>query len=142
MILTILLALIGAALGAFLRPRAVAVAFAGGLAAGLRPALLFLAHLTGQGDDAPGWAGDLQRLLESPFASYLVLIAAGLGASLFAALLCLLFEEKPARPFWMPQDGDVRRRDRTGRFVRAADMIEERAIHNHAEARVRAAFER
>ncbi|MBS0408452.1 MAG: hypothetical protein JSR86_00945 [Proteobacteria bacterium] len=140
MYLVVILALFGAALGAFLRPRPLAVAFAGGLSASLRPALLFVAHLTGQGDDAPTWAGAVERLMESPFASYLVLIAAGVGACLFAALLCLMFEEKPSRPFWMPQEGDVRRRDRTGRFVRATDMIEERAIHNHAEARVRAAF--
>ena len=141
MVLTITLALIGAALGAFLRPRPLAVAFAGGLSAAARPALLFLAHLTGQGDDAPTWAGDLLRLLESPLTSYLVLISAGVGACLFSVVLCALFEDKPGKQFWLPQEGDVRRRDRKGRFVRAADMIEERSIHNHAEARVRAAFE-
>jgi hypothetical protein len=142
MILTILLALAGAALGAFLRPRLLAVVLAVGLSAGLRGGMDFVAHLSSQRDDAVGWGADLLRFLESPFTTYLVVISACGGAALFAALLCLLLEEKPVRPFWMPQEGDARRRDRTGRYVRAADMIEERAIHNRAEARVRAIFER
>ena len=142
MILMILLALAAAALGALLRPRMLAVLLAVGLAAGARPALLFLARLAGSGDDAAGWAGDIQRLMESPFTSYLALICVGAGAALFAALLRLLFEGRSARALWLPQEGDLRRRRRDGRFVRAPDMIEERPIHDRAEARIKAAFER
>ncbi len=142
MVLMILLALAGAALGVFLRPRVLAVAFALGLAAASPPSLLFVARLAGGGDNAAGWAGDIQRMMVPPFASYVVLISAGAGGALFAALLCLLLEEKPTKPFWLPQQGDARRRHRDGRFVRAPDMIEERSIHDRAEARIKAAFER
>lgn len=142
MILTAMIALLGAALGAFLRPRALAVALAVGLSAGVRAAALLVARLSGAQDDAATWGGAVLRYFESAFTGYLVLIIAGTGAALFAGLLCLLVEEKPAEPFWLPREGDVRRRGRDGRYIRAAGLIEERAIHNRAEANVRAAYER
>lgn len=142
MILTVVIALLCAALGAFLRPRALAVVLAVGLSSGVRAAALFVADLAGARDDAATWGGDMLRFFESPFTSYLVLTIAGAGAALFAGLLCLLLEEKPVEPFWLPKEGDLRRRGRDGRYIRAAEMIEERAIHNRAEARVRAAHDR
>ena len=142
MILTIVLALIGASLGAFLRPRLLAVVFAAALSAASRTGPLFVAHLAGGRDDSPNWAGDVIRFMESPLTGYLYIVAAGAGAAIFAALLCLLLEETPSRAFWMPQEGDARLRGRNGKFIRAADMIQERAIHNRAEARIRANFER
>ncbi|MGA0603389.1 hypothetical protein ACO2Q3_21960 [Caulobacter sp. KR2-114] len=142
MILTVCIALFGAALGAFLRPRVLAVMLAAGVSAGVRAGPQFIGQLAGGREDADSWAGAMLRYFESPFTSYLVLIIAGAGAALFAALLCLFLEEKPAEPFWLPKEGDVRRRGRDGRYVRATGMIEERSIHNRAEARVRAAFER
>ena len=142
MILMILLGLTGAALGSLLRPRTLAVLLALGLAAGSRPGLLFVARLAGAGDAAGGWAGDIQRMLESPFASYGALICVGAGAALFTALLGLLFEGRSSRAFWLPREGDVRSRRRDGRFVRAPDMIDERSIHDRAEARIKAVFER
>lgn len=142
MILTIFLALIGAALGAFLRPRVLAAAFAVALSAGSRGGALFMAHMAGGNDESVSWAGDVIRFMESPFTSYLVVVSACGGAAVFAGLLCLLLEDTPSRPFWMPAEGDVRLRDRNGRYIRAADMIEERAIHNRAEAAIRRNFER
>jgi len=142
MILTMVIALAGAALGAFLRPRALAVVLAAGLSSGSRAAAEFVAHLSGARDDSDTWAGALQRYFESPATSYLVLVIAGAGAALFAGLLCFLLEEKPIEPFWMPKEGDERRRGRDGRYVRAAGMVEDRAIHNRAEARLRAAHDR
>jgi len=142
MVLTIFLALIGAALGAFLRPRVLAVAFAAALSAGGRGGALFITNMAGANDESVSLAGDVIRFLESPFTSYLVLISACAGAATFAGLLCLLLEDTPSRPFWMPVEGDVRLRDRNGRYIRAADMIEERAIHNRAEAAIRRNFER
>ncbi len=142
MILMICLALGGAALGAFLRPRLLAVAFAAGLAAASRAGPLFLAALSGGKDDSPNWGGDVVRFMESPLTGYLIVVSACAGAALFAALLTLFLEEAPSRPFWMPPEGDARLRDRTGRFIRAAEMIEERSIHNRAEANIRAHFDR
>lgn len=142
MILTVTIALLGAALGAFLRPRVLAVVLAIGLSAGARGAAVFVASLAGGRDDAATWAGAVLRYFESAFTSYFVLTIAGTGAALFAGLLCLLLEEKPVQPFWLPKEGDERRRGRDGRYIRAAELIEERAIHNRAEAHVRAAFDR
>lgn len=142
MILTVVLALIGAALGAFLRPRALAVAFAAALSAGSRAGSLFVVRLARGTDDSPNWAGDVFRYMESPLTAYPVIVSVCTGAALFAALLCLFLDEAPSRPFWIPDEGDARRRDRTGKFVRAAGMVEDRAIHTSAEARIRASFER
>jgi hypothetical protein len=142
MILTVSIALLGAALGAFLRPRVLAVVLAVMLSSGARAGAVFIANLSGARDDAATWGGDVLRYFESPFTSYLVLIIAGTGAALFAGLLCMLLEEKPVEPFWLPKEGDARRRGRDGRYIRAAGLIEERAIHNRAEARVRAAHDR
>ncbi|HEX7758341.1 MAG TPA: hypothetical protein VF459_02480 [Caulobacteraceae bacterium] len=142
MILTIVLALIGAALGAFLRPRPLAVAFAAALSAGSRAGSLFVARLFQEGDGSANWGGDVLNYMDSPFTSYLVIISACAGAALFTALLRPFLREGRSRPLWMPQEGDVRRRDRTGKFIRAAGMVEERAIHSSAEARIRANLER
>lgn len=142
MILTMTIALLGAALGAFLRPRVFAVVLAIGLSSGVRAGALFAANLAGGRDDADTWASAVLRYFESTLTSYPVLIIAGTGAALFAGLLCMLLEEKPVEPFWLPREGDERRRGRDGRYIRAAGLIEERAIHNRAEAHVRAAFDR
>lgn len=142
MVLTMTIALLCAALGAFLRPRALAVVLAIALSAGTRAAAVFAGNMSGARDDADTWGGALLRYFESPLTSYLVLVIAGAGAALFAGLLCFLLEEKPVEPFWLPKEGDERRRGRDGRYVRAAGLIEERSIHNRAEARVRAAHDR
>jgi len=141
MILLVVIAVLGAGLGAYLRPRPVAVVLSLGAAAGARGALDFVVALAGRKYDPPPWLEFLQAISISPSASYLsVLLAAG-GGSLFAAVMCMFFDETPYRPFWLPPEGGVRARDGTGRYKRVADMIEERAIHAAAEARMHAAFD-
>jgi len=135
----VVMAVVGAALGAFMRPRVFAVALAIGLAGGLRGLLLYIARLAPIGDNGPpAWSQTLSHAFAGPLASYMMVMVAGGGGALFAALMCLLLDEKPVRPFWMPPEGDMRLRDRTGRYVRAAELIAERPIHAEAERRIQA----
>jgi hypothetical protein len=139
MAILIAFALIAAALGAYMRPRLLAVAVALGLAAGLRALLAFVAGLPPKTDDPAPWLVAAQGLLAQPAAGYLPLMAAAGGGAAFAALACLFIEDSPQRAFWLPQQGDVRTRDATGRYKRLASMVEERPIQSEAERRLREA---
>jgi len=141
MILLVSMAILGAALGAYLRPRPLAVVLALGAAGGIRGGLDLIVRLAGHKYDPPEWLLRLEAVVNAPSAGYLFVIGSAGGAALFAALLCMLLDETPYRPFWLPAEGGVRTRDRTGRYKRVADMIEERSIHAAAEARMHAAFD-
>lgn len=142
MILLAVFAVLGAAMGAYIRPRPVAVGLALLAAVGLRGGLDFVARLAHRDiNDPPGWIDALKDMLEPAMAGYLPLIATAVGGALLAAILCAIFDKTPDRPFWMPSDGNDRKVDRTGRYKRVADMIEKRSIHNSAEARLHAAHD-
>jgi len=142
MILLVVFAILGATFGAYMRPRPVAVALALLAAGGIRGGLDFIARLAHRDiNDPPGWIDALKEMLEPSLAGYLPLIATAGGGALLAAVMCALFDDTPGRPFWMPSEGDVRIRDRTGKYKRVADMIETRSIHASAEARLHAAHD-
>jgi hypothetical protein len=142
MIALIVLAVVGATLGAFMRPRPMALVLALGLAGGLRAGMAFVAHLGEQRLDHPDWAQYLSIYMASPGAGYLPLMAAAGGGSLFAGLLCYLLPDGSTRAFWLPAEGDVRVPDRTGRYKRADDMVRERSAPTEHEQRMRDALGR
>lgn len=142
MVLLIAFAILGAGLGAYLRPRPLAIVLALGLSAGVRGGLDFIAHLAARdANDPPKWLATLDGIITPASAGYVPVIAAAAGGAVFSAVMCMFFDETPYRPFWMPAEGGVRTLDRNGRYKRVADMIEERSIHRSAEARLHAAHD-
>jgi hypothetical protein len=112
MILLVAMALLGALLGAFLRPRLISPFAA--------VALTEVLHI---------WMGLTVPLLP--------LIGASGGAALIAAVLMMTRRDKSfaAAPL---NDAAAQRRVRKGRYVRDPDMIEERPAQIRAEARQKA----
>src|SRR4051794_18702418 len=105
MVLVIAFALIGAALGAYLRPRALAIVLALGSAGGLRGLMGLFEGMMVKGDDAPPWQVTYAALLADPLTGYLPVIGAGAAGSVLAAVMCLFFDKENQLPFWMPQEG-------------------------------------
>jgi hypothetical protein len=142
MVLVITFALVGAVLGAYLRPRPLAIVIAIGVPGGLRGMLSWVAGMIGQPDDPAPWQVMVAKVAADPVSGYLPVIAAGAGGAVIAAVLCVLLEkEGQSLPFWMPQEGGVRTRDRTGRYKRLANMVEDRPLQSEAERRLHAAHE-
>ena len=113
MILLVAMALLGALLGAFLRPRLISPFVAVALTEVLR-----------------AWMG-----LGTPL---LPLVGASGGAALISSVI-MIASRRDAPFAAAPLDvGAAQRRVRKGRYVRAPNMIEERAAQTEAEARQKA----
>jgi hypothetical protein len=141
MILLILSAVFGAALGAYVRPRPLAVVLALVLAGATRGVLHLTCAQLGRTVAPPGWLNALEDLIASPLAGYTPMIAVAGSAALFAALLCLILDQRPFGSFWLPNGDAVRLRDRTGRYRRVDHMVETRTVQTAAEARMRSVYE-
>jgi len=138
MVLLVLMALTGAALGAAVRPRLMAVPVAIGLAEALRGLASLLAPAAVDNLAAPWWSQWALGIEEDPFAGYLPLLGVSGGAALLAAVLTMLTSPRAPRPVGVTEATKVRRRVVKGRYVRADGMIEERARQAEAEARQKA----
>jgi hypothetical protein len=139
MVLLIVFAVFGAALGAYMRPRPVAVVLALVVAGAIRAGLQLAAGLIERTPAPPAWMTMLDDIIAAPEAGYVALIAVCGAGAFFSALMCLAFDHGPGEGFWLPKDGAVRRRDGSGRYQRLARMVEDRPEQSAAEARIKAA---
>jgi hypothetical protein len=132
-----LMALIGALLGARVRPRLVGVLLAIGLAAGFRSAVAMFAPEAVDNIRAPIWAQWSLAVAVDPLDGYLALLAVCGGAALISAVLGMVFDRRPAaaRSVVGVDDDRTLRGVRGGRYQRAAGMVEERPLQAKAEAR-------
>ena len=135
MILLVLMALVGAVLGAIVRPRLIAIPLAIALAEGMRGLVSLAAPIAVDNDKAPVWATFALGVELNPVDGYLPLLAVSGGAALIAGLLTLLIDRPPPHQLTLDEATAVQRRVRNGRFVRADNMIEKHSVLNRAEAR-------
>jgi hypothetical protein len=138
MVMLVLMAIVGAVLGACVRPRLIAVPLAIGVAEGCRGLIDLVAPTAVDNISAPFWAKAALGVAEDPLSGYLPLLAVSAGAALLTALLTLLIDRAPPRPASLAEATAVQRRVRKGRYVRAANMIEERPAQAKAEERQKA----
>lgn len=132
MLLVIIAALVGAALGLFVRPRLFAIAIALALSGGVQQAIAFAGRLAAREPGKHALVEKLDLLVGLDNESvWPVLAAAGAGAIASAVLWSLIQRESTDR-FWFP--GDDQPLDRRKR-LRAMTQVEERAIHARAESR-------
>ena len=137
MVVVVVAALLGAALGLFVRNGPVAFTLSLILTGALHYALILVGHrlLTQPGQEA--LAGALQNIVGAgPMALAPSLAAAGCAAGLAAIMLALDRREPTSPAFWLPgqRSGSGGRSRQPG--IRAKSAVEERAIHDRAETHI------
>jgi len=138
MVILVLMALVGAVLGAWVKPRLIAVPLAIGLAEGLRGLIGMAAPVAIDNYSAPTWAQWALAVVLDPVDDYLPLLAVSGGAALIAAVLAMLLGERTVKPISLQEAASFRRRVEKGRYVRAEGMIEQRPVQAAAEERQKA----
>ena len=136
MVAVIIAALIGVLAGLFAKRRLFAIP----IAVAVSLALHGLAILTqGLIDPEGAFAGvrlGLAQAAGSDMSGLLIsFTAAGVGAIL-AALLWSMMVGLPTNEFWFPSEGVQRARGKDGRYARTPGMVEDRAVHSAAKARL------
>ena len=110
MILLVLMALVGAVLGAVVRPRLIAIPLAIGVVEGLRGLVSLAAPIAIDNDKAPDWAKLALGVELNPVDGYWPLLAVSGGAALIAGLLSLLIDRPPPPQLTLDQATAVQRR--------------------------------
>src|SRR5580698_5909048 len=128
MVILVLMALVGAVLGAWVKPRLIAVPLAIGLAEGLRGLIGVAAPLAIDNTNAPMWAQWALAVVIDPVDDYLPLLAVSSGSALIAAVLAMVLGERTVRPVSLSEATAFRRRVEKGRYVRAEGMVEQRPV--------------
>ena len=128
----VLMAALGAVLGAVVRPRLIALPLAIGVAEGARGLIDLAAPAAVDNVSAPLWAVAALNVAETPMDGYLPLLGVSAAGALLAALLTLAIDRRTAPP------ATLQRRVLKGRYVRAKDMIEDRPAQAKAEERQKA----
>lgn len=131
MLLVIVAALVGAALGLFVRPRVFAVAIALALSGGVQQAIAFAGRLAAREPGQHVLVEQLDNLVGLDNDSVWPVLAAAGAGSIAAAVLWSLISKESTDLFWFPGDDSLDRRKR----IKAMTGIEERAIHRQAESR-------
>lgn len=138
MILVVAAAILGAALGLFVRPRLFAIAIALAVSGGVQQAFAFAGRLAAREPGRHQIVAKLDALVGLDAESvWMVLAAAGAGA-IGSAVLWSLVQRQSTDQFWFPGDEMFDRRKR----VKAMSQVEERAIHRRAESRFNELMER
>jgi len=138
MVILMLMALMGAVLGALTKPRFVAAPIAVGLVEGMRWLVGLSAASAINNADAPVWAIWSLSIVSDPLDDYLPLLAVSAGSSLFAAAMAMVHDRHRPPAVSVAEATRNSRQVRNGRFVRVEGMVEERAVQQQAERRQRA----
>ncbi len=131
MILMILAAVLGAALGMALRPALLAIAAAVGVAGSVQGLAVLVVKLAGDPARQLDLANSIRFWVDTdPSALWPVLAAAGIG-SLASAVLWSMMNRQSTDQYWFA------RRQKALRRFKAMEIVEDRDIHDAAEARFR-----
>lgn len=134
----VLMAALGAVLGALVRPRLIAIPLAIGVVEGARGLVDLIAPSAIDNVSAPFWAVAALTISETPMDGYLPLLGVSAAAAILSALLTLLIDRGPLKPATLAESTALQRRVLKGRYVRAKDMIEDRPAQAKAEERQKA----
>ena len=138
MIMLVLMAVVGAVLGAIIRPRLIAIPLAIAVAEGCRGLIDLAAPLAIDNMAAPFWAKAALAVAVKPMSGYLPLLGVSAGAALLTAILTLTIDRAPPKQTTLQEATAVQRRVRKGKYVRASNMIEDRPAQAKAEERQKA----
>jgi hypothetical protein len=138
MVLLAIMALLGAVLGALVKPGILAVPIGVGLAAGLRSLIGQVAPGAIDNPNAPVWSQLALQIASSPMGGYVPLLSVCGGAALISSLLCMAIDRRSPTATTFEEATRVRRPVRNGRYLRDPDMVEQRLSQRQAEARQKA----
>jgi hypothetical protein len=131
MVLMILAAILGAALGMSLRPALLATAASVGVAGSVQGLFVLVVRLVGAPGDQADLADRMRFWVDTDLSAlWPVLAAAGIG-SLASAVLWSMVNRQSTDHYWFP------RSQRSVRRFKALEIVEDRDIHDIAEARFR-----
>lgn len=138
MILIVAAAILGAAVGLYLRPRMFALAIAISVSGALHLVFVFIGRLA---EKKPGYEQIHATLETFTFLDvhgiWPVMAAAGAG-TLLAAIAWSVVRKETTDGFWFPSDDDGDRRH----GIRSMELVEDRAIHAEARDRLDAILKR
>ena len=120
MVILMLMALMGAVLGALTKPRFAAAPIAVAFAEGMR---WLVGILAASSPDAPIWATWSFAVVSDPLDDYLPLLAVSVGSSVIAATITMVYDRHQPRDVPVSEATRLSRQVRNGRFVRAEGKI-------------------
>ncbi|WP_354068355.1 hypothetical protein [Caulobacter sp. 1776] len=127
-------AILGAALGLFVRPRALGVALPVMLAAIVQGGVFWMVGVMAQQPNRELLIDRLQGIFGEGWIGAAGPVAAALIGASMAALMSAFTD--PKKVSLLTADGLQRRVGKDGRYARAQGMVEDRAIHAKAESRI------
>ncbi len=128
-------AILGAALGLFVRPRLLGVGLAVALAAIVEGGALWTVGVMSHQPNRELLIDRIQAVFGEGWIGAIGPMAAALIGALMAALMGAFADPAKSGPV-LSADSIQRRAGKDGRYARAAGMVEDRAIHARAESRI------
>jgi|EBPBiocorrection_1091918.scaffolds.fasta_scaffold228037_2 hypothetical protein len=128
-------AILGAALGLFVRPRVLGVILPVLLAAIVEGAVLWMIGVMEKQPNRELLIDRLQAIFGEGWVGAIGPIAAAFIGAFMAALMSAFTDPSGPGPV-VTADGIQRRAGKDGRYARAKGMVEDRAIHAQAESRI------
>jgi hypothetical protein len=139
MIVMVIAAVLGAALGVFVRPWLLAPVIAVTLGGGVQGGMIFVARLLANREGQERTVALLGEMAGTNVMALIPTVAAAGIAAVLAALLSKMADgDQPDEKFWIPSDevDSGRARGKDGRRRRLAGMVEDREVHAKAEGRI------
>ena len=137
MLLLVLMGVAGAAIGAWTKPRSLAIPGALALAAAVRALIGVLAPMAVGETSAPLVARAAFQIVQDSADDYLPLLGVSGAMALFAVLFAGLADRRSRRTMTLEEATRARRKIRQGKFVRTSGMLEPRKSRTEAAERLR-----
>ena len=137
MTLLVLMGVVGACVGAWLKPRLAAVPGMLALVAAVRALIGVLAPMAVGQTAAPYLAQVAFQFVQDPADDYVPLLGVAGGSALIAMLFALAADRRARGAMTLEEATRARRRIRQGRFVRATGMLDPRKGESEAAERLR-----
>lgn len=128
-------ALLGAALGLFVRPHLLGVALAGILAGIVEGSVYWMVGVMARQPNRELLVERLQAVFGEGVVGAIIPVAAAVIGAVLAAVMSAFTDPATKAPV-LSADGIQRRVGKNGRYARAEGMVQDRAIHAKAESRI------
>jgi hypothetical protein len=135
MILMAVFAILGAALGLFVRPRLVGVILAVVLAALIEGGAYWATSIMEHQPNREVLVMRLREVFGEEVIEMIIPVSAAAIGAVVAAVLGVFTDPKTSAPV-LSAEGIQRRAGKDGRYARAEGMVQDRAIHAKAESRI------
>jgi hypothetical protein len=137
MVLLVLMGVVGAVMGAWIKPRPAAVVGALALAAAVRALIGVLAPMAVSETPPPFFANIAFQIVQDTADDYAPLLSVAGASALIALFFALVADRRSRRTMTLEEATRARRKIRQGKFVRASGMVDVRKRESAAADRLR-----